>query len=87
MAFAIYSVLNGGCFLQNCCVKILNFGFSAIQKHSVKIRTTVGGLLDGVPPNNKTLIIKAAHSRGLFRIQAHGYHSLRALLINPAREA
>nr|DAM78892.1 MAG TPA: hypothetical protein [Caudoviricetes sp.] len=47
----------------------------------------MGGLLDGVPSNNKTLDIKAAHLRGLFRIQAHGYHSLRALLINPAREA
>ena len=25
--------------------------------------------------------------RGAFSFQAHGYHSLRALLINPAREA
>jgi hypothetical protein len=27
-------VLNGRCFLQNCCVKILTFGFSAHPKAS-----------------------------------------------------
>ncbi|HAK8511645.1 TPA: hypothetical protein H2W85_003211 [Salmonella enterica] len=53
----------------------------------LKILASMGGLLDGVPLNNKTLVIKAAHLRGLFCIQAHGNQLLRALLINPAREA
>lgn len=57
------------------------------QKHSFKVLATVGGLFDGVPLEVRTLTIKAARLRGLFRIQAHGYHSLRALLINSAREA
>lgn len=47
----------------------------------------MGGLLDEVPPNNKTLAIKAAHMRGLFHFRPHEHHSLHALLINPAREA
>ena len=42
--------------------------------------------MDGVPLNNKTLVIKAAIWRP-FSFQAHGNHPLRALLINPAREA
>nr|DAH65718.1 MAG TPA: hypothetical protein [Caudoviricetes sp.] len=37
------------CFLQNCCVKILTFGFSAHPKASREIQLTSGGLLDEVP--------------------------------------
>lgn len=55
-----------------------NTADTVTQKHSFKVLTIMGG--DGVPLKIRTLTIKAARLRGLFRIQAHGNHSLRALL-------
>lgn len=64
-----------------------NAADTVTPKHSFKLLTIVGGLFDGVPLKIRTLTIKAARLRGFFRIQAHGNHPLRALLINPAHEA
>ncbi|VEA34064.1 Uncharacterised protein [Salmonella enterica subsp. enterica] len=70
------------CILSICgnVVRGNNAADTVTPKHSFKLLTIVGGLFDGVPLKIRTLTIKAAHLRGLFRIQPHGKHSLRALL-------
>ena len=52
--------------------------FANVLRHSTPVISSI---------HNRPQENKASQLSGAFSFQAHGYHSLRALLINPAREA
>jgi len=52
--------------------------FANVLRHSTPVISSI---------HNRPQENEASQLCGAFSFQAHGYHSLRALLINPAREA